>query len=145
MSLGERADLLASTGRRNGRWVCSTFEMAEDLADHLTLRDDGDEPQCPTLTPRAVHRIQCKHPMQQPCPAPMRRRDRGFLFLQPLLAQCGDDAPAQVAVGRQTAAIAHQMDMRERDQSGQLLQEFQRREANPCGAVRPVCRAAVAK
>ena len=75
----------------------------------------------------------------------MRRRDRGLLCLQPLLAQCGDDAPAQVAVGRQTAAIAHQMDMRERDQSGQLLQEFQRREANPCGAVRPVCRAAVAK
>src|SRR5215813_13912961 len=48
---------LARTGRRNGRWVCSPFEMAEDLADHLALRDDGDEPQYPTLTQRAVHHI----------------------------------------------------------------------------------------
>jgi hypothetical protein len=38
--------------------------MTEDLADHLALRDDGDEPQGPALTPRAVHHSQRKHPMQ---------------------------------------------------------------------------------
>src|SRR5262249_50421869 len=36
---------LASTGRRDGGWVCSKLQMAEDLADHRALRDDGDEPQ----------------------------------------------------------------------------------------------------
>src|SRR6516165_5944215 len=46
---------LASTGRRDGRWVYSTFQMAEDRADHFALRHDGDEPQSPALTPRAVH------------------------------------------------------------------------------------------
>ena len=35
---------LAGTGRRDGGWVCSTFQMAKDLADHLTLRNNGDEP-----------------------------------------------------------------------------------------------------
>ena len=35
---------LASTGRRDGGWVCRKFQMAEDLADDLTLRDDGDDP-----------------------------------------------------------------------------------------------------
>ena len=53
---------LASTGRRDGGWVCSKLQMAEDLADHRTLRDDGDEPQGPVLTPRAVHHIQRKDP-----------------------------------------------------------------------------------
>ena len=32
---------LAGTGRRDGRGVCSPFEMAEDLAHDLPLRDDG--------------------------------------------------------------------------------------------------------
>ena len=40
---------LASTGRRNGGWVCSELQMAEDFANHRALRDDGDEPQCPAL------------------------------------------------------------------------------------------------
>jgi len=40
---------LASTGRRNGGWVCSALQMAEDFANHRALRDDGDEPQCPAL------------------------------------------------------------------------------------------------
>src|SRR5215831_5330521 len=117
---------LARTGRRDGGWVRCKFQMAEDFADHRALRDDGDEPQCSTLTERTRDHLQAKDPLQQPCPAPMRRRARGLLFLQPLLAWCGDDAPAQVAVWRQTAAIAHQMAMRVGDESGQLLQEFQR-------------------
>jgi hypothetical protein len=111
--------------------------MTEDLADHLALRDDGDEPQRPALTPRAVHHIQRKRPMQQLCPAPMRRRDRGLLYLQPLLARGGDDAPAQMAVRRQAPPIAHEMDVGQGDQRRQLLQELHRREANACGPVRP--------
>lgn len=34
---------LAGTGRGNGRGVCRELQMAEDLANDLTLRDDGDE------------------------------------------------------------------------------------------------------
>src|SRR5215510_2039246 len=75
--------------------------------------------------------------MQQPCPTPIRRRARGLLFLHPLLARGGDDAPAQVTVWRQTTAIAHEMDMREGYESGQFFQEFQRREANARGAIGP--------
>src|SRR5262249_43627761 len=41
---------LAGTGRRNGGWVCREFQMAEDLANDLTLRDDGNESQHPALT-----------------------------------------------------------------------------------------------
>jgi hypothetical protein len=37
--------------------------MAEDLVDHLALRDDGEEPQGPALTPRAVRHIQAKDPL----------------------------------------------------------------------------------
>ena len=35
---------VAETGRRDGRRVCSAFQMAEDLADDLTPRDDGNDP-----------------------------------------------------------------------------------------------------
>jgi hypothetical protein len=35
------------------------------------------------------------------------------------------------------AGIAHQMDARQGDKRGQLLQEFQRRESDAGGAVRP--------
>ena len=55
---------LAGAGRCDGGWVYRAFQMTEDLADHLALRDDGDEPQGPALTPRAVHHSQRKHPMQ---------------------------------------------------------------------------------
>jgi len=43
------ARCLASPGRREGGWVCSELQMAEDFAHHRALRDDGDEPQCPAL------------------------------------------------------------------------------------------------
>ena len=55
----------------------------------------------------------------------------------PLLAWRGDDRPPQVAVGRQTAAIAHQVHARQGHERGQLLEEFHWREANARGAVRP--------
>ena len=117
---------LASTGRRDGRWVYSTFQMAEDRADHFALRHDGDEPQSPALTPRAVHQLQRKHPLEQPRPAPARRSRVGLLVLHTLLAWRRDDGAAQVAVWPQTAAIAHQMHMRQGHERGQFLQEFQR-------------------
>src|SRR2546421_3640079 len=49
----------------------------------------------------------------------------------------GTDRPLQVAVRREAAPITHQMDPRQGDERGQLLQEFQRREPNAHGPVRP--------
>src|SRR5262245_24117074 len=102
---------LASTGRRDGRGVYSTFQMAEDLADHFALRNDGDEPQSPALTPRAVHHIQRKHPLEQPCPAPARRRGARLWLVEALLTWRRDNRLTQVAVRRQAPPIAHQMDV----------------------------------
>src|SRR5262249_16588579 len=98
-------------GRRNGGWVCSTFEMAEDLADHLPLRDDGDEPQHPALAQGTRAHLQGKHTLQEPGPPPIRGARGRILSVHPLLTRGGDDTPTQVAVWRQTAPIAHQMDM----------------------------------
>src|SRR5262249_50031868 len=61
---------LASTGRRDGGWVYSEFQMAEDFAYHLALRDDGDEPQRSLLTKRAAGHLHVKDPLEQPCPVP---------------------------------------------------------------------------
>src|SRR5262249_35691037 len=68
------ARYLAGTGRCDGGWVCRKFQMAEDLADDLALRDDGDEPQHPALAKGTRSHIQVKHPLEQPRPAPARRR-----------------------------------------------------------------------
>jgi len=116
---------LAGTGRRDGRGVCRQFQMVEELANDLTLRDDGDEPQRPALTKRAVHHIQRKDPLQQPRPVPARRPGVP-LRVHPLLTWCREDRPTQVAVWRQTPPIAHQMDVWQGDQCRQLLQELHR-------------------
>ena len=108
---------LASTGRRDGRWVYSTFQMAEDRADHFALRHDGDEPQSPALTPRAVHQLQRKHPLEQPRPAPARRPGARLWLVEAWLTWRGDDALAQMAVRRQAPPIAHQMDAGQGDRS----------------------------
>ena len=102
---------LARTGRRDGGWVCSEFQMAEDLTDHLALRDDSDEPQRPLMAPRAGGHLQVKAPPQKPAPRPIGGTPWRLLRVHPLLAWGGDDAAAEVAVRRQTAPIAHQMDM----------------------------------
>jgi hypothetical protein len=60
-----------------------------------------------------------------------------------LLSWRGDDRSTQVAVGRQTAAIAHQVDARQGHEGSQLLQKFHRRESHPCGPVRPRVRKGV--
>src|SRR5262249_18624131 len=102
---------LASTGRRDGGWVCSEFQMAEDLVDHLALRDDSDEPQRPLRDPGGGAHLQVKAPPQEPGPRPIGGTPRRLLRVHPLLAWGGNDAAAEVAVRRQTAPIAHQRDM----------------------------------
>ena len=87
--------------RSNQGRVGRTFQMAEDLSDDLTLRDGGDDPQRPPLTPRAAYHIQCKDVLQQPCPTPARRRRAVLVFPHALLAWRGDDRPTQMAVRRQ--------------------------------------------
>src|SRR5947209_16991994 len=57
--------------------------------------------------------------------------------LQPLLARGGTDRPLQVAVRREAAPIAYQMDVWQGDQRRELLQELQWCEPNPRGAVGP--------
>ena len=128
---------LAGTGRSDGRGVCSPFEMAEDLVDHRALRDDGDEPQGPARTKRAAGHIQRQDSLEQPRPAPARRRGTHLRRVEALLTWGWDDCPTQVAVRRQTAPIAHEMDVGQGYEGGQLLQEFEWREPNARGPVRP--------
>ena len=86
--------------------------MAEDLADHLALRDDGDEPQHALLTPGAAGHLQRKDPLEQPRPTLARRRGARLRLVEALLAWRREDRPTQMAVRRQTAAIAHQVAVR---------------------------------
>src|SRR5215831_1002776 len=111
VGLVECVALLAGTGWRDGGWVGRKFQVVKDLADDLTLRDDRDDPQHALLTPRAAGHIQRKDPLQQPRPAPARRWGARLRLGETLLASRRDDTSAQVAVRRQTAAIAHQMDV----------------------------------
>jgi len=134
---GPGEGFLVDTRRGKRGWICGTFQMPEDLPDHLALRDGGDDPQHPPLTPGAARHVHRKDALEQPRPAPARRRCAVLLFLHTLLARRGDDRPTQVAVRRQTAPIAHQVEPRQGHEGGQLLQEFHRREPNPNGAVRP--------
>jgi hypothetical protein len=99
--------------------------MAEDLADHLALRDGGNDPQRPTLAKRTAGHLQRKHPLEQPRPAPVRRRRAGLLFLNTLLARRRDNRLSQCAMRRQTAGIAHEVGARQGHERYQLLQEFQ--------------------
>ena len=45
VGLVECIALLTGMGRRDGGWVCRKFQVAQDLADDLTLRDDRNDPQ----------------------------------------------------------------------------------------------------
>jgi hypothetical protein len=78
-------------GRRDGGWVCSKLQMAQELVDHRALRDDDDVPQCPALTPWTCGSLEAKAAPQQPRPRP-RRGSRGrFLSVHSLLARGGTD------------------------------------------------------
>src|SRR5262249_48645009 len=124
---------MVTTGRRDRRWVCSKFEMSEDLADHLALCDDGNDAERTTATKGTRGHIQPKDAAQQPGPRPVRGARVCLRPVQPLLARGGTDRSTQVAMRRSTAAIAYQMDVWQGDQRRQLLQEFERREPHPRG------------
>src|SRR6266700_647828 len=51
---------LVTTVRRDGRWVCSKFQMSEDLADHLALCDDDNDPEGAATAKRAGGHLQTK-------------------------------------------------------------------------------------
>jgi len=125
------------TGRGYGRWDGRQLEMPQDARDHRLLGDDGHDPERAAAAKRTRGHLQPKDTAQQPGPRPVRGARVYLLPVQPLLAGRGDDAPAQVAVRRQAAAVAYQVDMREGDERGQLLQELQRRQGDACGPVRP--------
>src|SRR5206468_11552414 len=78
------AGFLADTCWGNGRWVHGELQMPEDLPDHLALRDGGDDPQHPSLTPGAARHGQRKDALEQPRPTPARRRRPVLLFLRTL-------------------------------------------------------------
>ena len=105
--------------------------------DHRALRDDGDEPQGPALTKGAVHHIQRKDPLQQSRPTPAWRRGVRLRLVEALLTWRWDDCPPQMAVRRQASPRAHQMHVWQGHEGGQLLQEFEWREPNACGAIGP--------
>ena len=90
---GPGEGFLADTGRGNGRWVCRQLQMLEDLPDDLAVRDGGDEPHRPPLTPGAARHVKRKDPLEQPCPAPARRSRVGRLLVHALLAWRRDDRP----------------------------------------------------
>ena len=140
---GPGEGFLADTGRCNGRWVCRKFQMLEDLPDDLPVRHGRDNPQRPPLTPGAARHSERKHALEQSRPGPARGPGVRRLLVYALLSWRGDDRSTQVAVGRQTAAIAHQVDARQGHEGSQLLQKFHRRESNPCGPVRPRVRKGV--
>src|SRR5262249_17219148 len=89
------------------------------------------------MAKRTGAHLQPKDAAQQSGPRPVWGGRWRLLPVYPLLARGGDGAFAPVAVRCQTAAIAHQMDVGQGDQRRQLLQEFQRREPNPRGAIGP--------
>src|SRR5215831_15462031 len=108
--------LLATTGRGNGRGHGGQLEMPQDACDHRLLGDDRNDAECAPSAKRTGAHIETKDAAQQSGPRPVRGGRWRLLPVQPLLARGGDDAFAQVAVRRQAAAIAHQMDVGQGDQ-----------------------------
>jgi hypothetical protein len=90
---------LAGTSRRDGRGVCSPFEMAEDLTDHRALGDDGNEPQCSALAKRTGDHLQGKHASQELSPRPIRGARVRILSVYPLLTWGGMTLPRRWLCG----------------------------------------------
>src|SRR5205823_6549857 len=101
-------------------------QMAEDLADHLALRDNGNEPQGPAVAQRTRPHLQGKHASQEPGPRPIGGSSLRLLPVHSLLARGGDDAPAEMVVWCQTPTIADEVDARQGHERSELLQEFER-------------------
>src|SRR5215831_8839026 len=112
VGLVERSYLLVPTGRGHGRWDGGELEMPEDTRNDRLLRDDGNDVQRAPAAKGTDAHLQPKNAAQQPSPRPVRGARWRLLPVQPLLAQCRTDRPTQMAVGRQAAPIAHQMDAR---------------------------------
>src|SRR6266699_4955183 len=124
VGLVEGRYLLAPTGRGNRRWDGGELEMPQDARDHRLLGDDGhDAERAPAAEGDGGH-LQPKDAAQQPGPRPVRGARVRLLPVQPLLARGGTDRPTQVAVRREAAPIAHQMDVWQGDQRRELLQEL---------------------
>src|SRR5262245_28852004 len=137
VDLIEYEAFLATTGRGHRRGDRRQLEMSEDTRNDRLLSDDGNDTQRDPAAKRTGAHIQPKDAAQQPSPGPVRGARVRFLRVQPLLARGGTDRPTQVAMRRQAAPIAHQVDVRQGDQRRELLQGFQRREPNPSRPVRP--------
>jgi hypothetical protein len=100
--------------------------MAQDLADYRALRDDSDEPQCPALAQRTGGPFQGKHALLELGAAPARRSRIGLLLIYTLLTWGREDHPTQAAVRCEAAPIPHQVNLGQRHECCQFLQEFQR-------------------
>src|SRR5437870_10894810 len=111
VDLVEHGACLATTGRGNGRGNGGQLEMPQDTRDHRLLGDDGNDAQGAPSAKRTGAHLQPKDAAQEPGPRPVRGA-RLRLPVHTLLAWRREDAPAQVAVRRQTAAIAHQVAVR---------------------------------
>ena len=120
-----------------GGGTAASLQMTQDARDHRLLGDGGNDPERAASAQGTGGHIQGKHAPQQPRPAPARRPQAGLMPIHTLLARRRDDRPAQLAVRRQTARIADEMDARQGHERCQLLQEFQRRECDAGRAVRP--------
>ena len=112
---------LTRTGGNNGRWDRRKVQMPEDPRDHRLVGDSGHDPERTTSAKREGGHIQSKHAPQQPRPAPARCSSVGLIPTYTLLARRWNDCPAQLAVRRQTARVAHEMNSRQGYDRCQLL------------------------
>src|SRR5712691_1412044 len=91
---------LAPTSPRDRGRIGGKFQMPEDLADHLAVRDGRDDPQRALLTHRAACHSPGKHPLEQPRPTPARRPRVRLLLVHALLTWGWGDRTAQMTVRR---------------------------------------------
>src|SRR5262245_52984139 len=141
----ERTYLLAKAGRGNGRWNGGQLEVTQDAGHHRLLGDSSDDASCATAAKRKVARLppstqwrktggrsQITHATHQSGPVPIRCSRLLFLAIDTLLARCENKRVAKLAIRRQAAGIAHEVDTWQGYERRQLLQEFQRRKLDGC-------------
>lgn len=92
----------------------------QDMEKDRPARDGGDDPQGAFETARAALQVNGKHPLEQPCPTPVRR-DRAAWSLDTLLAGGWGDGPSQLAVRGQTTRVPHLVHPRRGHQGRQFL------------------------
>jgi len=101
------------------------------------MGDCGNQAERTLLAKGTCGHIQTKHPSQEPHPVPIWGSCLRLIIVHSLLAWCGNDRVAKLAMGRQTAAVAKKVGTWQGHKGGQLLQQFQRREFDAGGAVGP--------